>query len=394
MNIHRFCIAIFLSALVLMPSGVFAAADLEVAGWIPYWRDSEGIKNAKRHLESIDVVLPFVYVVQGDGSVKDMGGMRDREWKQFIARARKAGVEVIPTAMWSDGYSIHTVLGDAVSRERHIAALTHLVSAGKYDGIDIDYENKRAETYEHFGVFLKELKKRLGTKTLSCTIEPRTPPDSLYREVPAVIEYANDYAAIAKWCDRVQIMAYDQQRADIKLNEAKAGEPYFPVSDVDWVRKVVEFALKDIPKEKIVLGIPSYGYHYTVTTAPNWYKNYERIGALNLPDILDLAREYRARPSRNRAGEMSFTYLPKDGGVRFPKRLTIPKGTQSGNKIAAQALAYANKTGEEVRFNIVWYSDAGAMAQKIDLAREYKLKGVALFKIDGEEDQNVWNELR
>lgn len=371
------------------------AADLEVSGWIPYWRDEQGIKDATKHMGQIDTVFPFVYVAQTNGTIKDLGGMESSMWKKYMTAAKKNDIEVIPTIMWSDGYAIHTVLTDPVARKKHIKAIDTLVHEHGFSGIDIDYENKRHETKEAFALFLKELREKLEDKRiLSCTIEPRTPPDSLYKKIPAEIKYANDYKAIAKYCDRVQIMAYDQQRADLKLNESKAGQPYFPVSDADWVRKVVKYTLKDIPNEKIVLGIPSYGYHYTVTTAPNWYRDYTRIGALNVPDILDIAKEYKVKPARNRAGEMGFTYIPKGSNVKFPKNLKIPKDTTTGMKVAAQALAYANKTGKEVQFRLVSYSDAEAMKQKIDIAKEFDLKGIALFKIDGEEDKKVWEYLK
>ena len=190
-------------------------------------------------------------------------------------------------------------------------------------------------------------------------------------------------------------MAYDQQRADIKLNAIRKGVPYMPVSDVDWVRKVLELTIKTIPREKIVLGIPTYGHHYSVTVAPDWYRDYWKLGALNVPSILDLADEWNVKPSRNAAGEMGFSYIPDSSVVSsYKKTLRIPKHTPSGEVAAAKALAYANATGKEATFNIVSYSDEGAMKDKIDLAREFKLKGVALFKIDGEEDQKVWKHLR
>lgn len=370
-----------------------ATQDLEVSGWIPYWRDSQGIKDAKKHIDDIDTVFPFAYTVTTQGMLADQAGLDKRDWQTFMKLADREDVEIIPTVMWSDGVSIHNVLSNPLMRKLHVLMIALMVEEGGYAGVDIDYEAKKSETKDYFSLFLAELKQVLGTRTLSCTIEARTPPASLYRVVPEVINYANDYKAIATHCDRVQIMAYDQQRADIVLNDARKGKPYMPVADIDWVRKVVELALKDIPKEKLVLGIPTYGHHYTVTVSPDWYRDYTRIGALNVPDMLDVAKEHRVTPTRNSAGEMGFSYLPKSSTLKLSSSLKIPKDTPKGEIVAARALAYANETGETVQFRVASYSDAGAMEDKIDLAQEYGLRGVALFKIDGEEDQKVWKYL-
>lgn len=389
----RMFLAFFM--LFLLPISTHAAIkDLEVAGWVPYWRDSEGIKDVRRNIEEIDIVFPFAFTVTTKGEIRDQAGLSDREWERLVKTAQRKNIEVIPTIMWSDGASIHNVLSSTSSRASHIEGIVDMVKDGGYDGVDIDYESKEAETIDYFSLFLKELKDELGRKLLTCTVEARTPPDSLYKEVPAVLTYANDYAEIGTHCDRVEIMAYDQQRADLKLNASKNGTPYMPVADVDWVRKVVALAVKDIPKEKILLGIPTYGHHYAVTVAPDWFKSYQKIGALNVPDILDIAKEYNVKPSRNKAGEMSFSYIPKSSNLKLPSSLKIPKDTPKGNIVSARALAYANKTGETVTINIAWYSDAQAIYDKIKLADEFDLRGVALFKFDGEEDQKLWRYLK
>ena len=394
-------IVFLIGALIVLnsfPIFAFASHDdeeqeLEVAGWVPYWNDSNGIKDAKKHIDSIDVIYPFSYEAQSDGTIKDMANMESTEWERFIKTAKKEDVEIIPSILWNDGGAIHANLSYKSLRTKHINEIVDLVEDNDFDGIDIDYESKLSTTKDHFSDFLKELNRKLDDKILTCTVEARTPPESLYKNVPAVLEYANDYEAMNKYCDRVEIMAYDQQRADLKLNEEKAGEPYMPVSDVDWVEKVVKLALQDFDEDKVVLGIPTYGYHYDVTVAPNWYKDYKRVGALNVPDLLDIADQYDVTPGRNKAGEMSFTYFPDSSPYRVLKALPVPEGTRKGHEAAAQALLFANLSGANAVVRYASYSDAGAMEDKIELAKEYGLRGIALFKIDGEEDQDVWDIL-
>ena len=69
---------------------------------------------------------------------------------------------------------------------------------------------------------------------------------------------AYDIAAIAKYVDLVCLMTYDQH--------TRWTEPG-PVAGWDWTVENLNYALKVVPKEKLSLGIPLYGYHW-YTGAP------------------------------------------------------------------------------------------------------------------------------
>ena len=367
---------------------------LKVAGWIPYWAVEDGTQSALTNLSKLDEIYPFVFTVKDDGSLKDLGKLEKPEWQTLFTVARQKKVAVIPTITSGDGAAIHTILSNTQLRNAHVAAIAQMVKDGNYSGVDIDYENRSKDTIMYFSLFLAQLKLKMGMdKKLVCTLEPRTPPDSLWKVVPNPLPYSNDYSILKRLCDVVQIMAYDQQRADLKLNDSKSGEPYYPNADIDWVEKVVSLTTLTMPKEKIMLGIPTYGRHVIVTVSPNWYQEYSNIGAISSADALDLAKEYDVEPSKNKAGEQSFTYIPKgtsDSVSQAISAMRVPKGTTPGMKVAVQALAYANQTGDSVLINMVWWSDVQAIADKIAFAKKRHLRGVAVFKVDGKEDQNIW----
>lgn len=389
---HHILVAIFLCFFFsLFPLSAFATGDLEISGWIPYWSGTKGPKDAQKHLKFLNEIHPFGYSMKSDGTLGDLMGIDKGAWEKLIAAARAKDVLVTPTVMASDGALIHKILSDSVKRANHIQKIALMVEKGGFDGVNIDYEAKRAETKDYYSRFLKELKAAIGDKRLICAIEPRTPPESLYKNIPTNLQYANDYTEIGEHCDTVEIMGYDQQRADIKLNAARTGAPYMPVADIDWVRKVVNVTALSIPKEKLVLGVPTYGTEYGVTVSPNWYQGYKRIRAVNPDTAITLMKKQKAKASRNSAGEMAFTYATKS--TAKIKSYGVPNGTTEGNKIAAQALAYANATGKSTVFTVVSWSDAEAIEAKVDLAKELGLRGIAIFKIDGQEDPSMWNVL-
>ncbi len=375
---------------------------LEFSGWLPYWRVASSTKDVLPHLDQLTEVNPFGYTVKKDGTLNDALKVGSPEWQNLFKEAKAKKVRVVPTVMWSDTESIHTILSNKKLRKKHIASIVEMVITNNFDGVDIDYEGKRAEDRDNYSAFLKELSaafaKDKANKWLMCTIEARTPPVDLYKTIPADLEYANDFKEINKYCDRVRLMTYDQQRADLTLNKASTGL-YAPVADTAWVRKVVTLAAKDIDKSKLVLGVATYGYIYQVMPYDDGSGySYTVLEAFNPKYGTDTAKEYGITPARNSAGEMSFTYVPKSTPKTLPNNAELqakaPKGTISALRTALGATALAKEKGTQSPFSMLVWSDAKAIEDKVKLARELGIRGVAVFKFDGGEDPGMWKVLK
>ncbi len=134
--------------------------------------------------------------------------------------------------------------------------LKDIVKAGQaYDGVQIDFELVPARDKKNFINFISDLRYMLGEKKWFSVC------------VPARFKLLSDdiypYAEIAKYCDRVFVMAYD---------EHWSGSAAGAIASIDFCKKVAEYAQKSIPEKKLIMGLPFYGRTWAnETTAGAWY---------------------------------------------------------------------------------------------------------------------------
>jgi spore germination protein len=394
MNTRTFFSFLITGTLLLVPVVTSAAtAKFEVTGWMPYWRGATSTNDVLPHINDMTEVNPFVYTIKSNGTLLDNGNLSAEPWASFINTAKADKVRVIPTIMTSDGTLLHTLINTKAHRDSFASNIVQTVNAGGFDGIDIDFEGKHAEDKDNFSLFLQNLYQRMGSKWVMCTIEARTPLADRYAGTdipPDASIYSNDFAKINKYCDRVRIMTYDQQGVDLTLSNKAASSSllYAPIADPAWVEKVVNLTAQQVSRNKILIGIPTYGYEYEVTVYANNQYMYDILWTFNPGYATQIALQYGITPTRNSAGEMNFTYVSNDNAP--PATSVIPN---SALLASAAASMYATQYNSHLSFRMIDWPDAQTVQDKINLAKKLGVRGISIFKLDGGEDQGLWTVL-
>ncbi len=358
------------------------------AAWLPFWQSQAGALDIALHLESLNEVSPFSYAVRSNGALRDDLKISSGTWDPWFSAVKELGTKVIPTIAWFDGDGIQALLSSSRKRQAEENMVAALVRSRNFDGIDVDFESMLPKTRPYFSLFIQGLAARLhpAKKMLTCTVVPRTPLASLYDVVPDNVVYAESYPVLDQYCDEVRVMAYDQGPIDLRLDETKGnGTLYAPVADPEWVKKVLGETLQYVRPEKVMLGVPTYGYEYQVS----WNlgaTTYERVRSFTFLDAMDRADMLGVQPMRNNANELSFTFASTT-------RLHVPPVLIS-TVASAQPLALQTPNPNASTTFFASFPDAQSVKDKIDLAKKYGLRGVVFFKADGQMDPAIWGELK
>lgn len=180
-------------------------------------------------------------------------------YAQILKFTKDKGIKAYASVVLMDSKALHTLLSNPKNRAQLIGNILEVVKRDKYDGVDIDFEFIDPKDAAYFTLFLKELKTSLGKDIpLSVAVFARTGNENW----PTPYEYKN----IGQIVDKVIVMAYDYS-----YPASKPG----PVAPLWWVDQVAKYMASNIPKEKVFLGLATYGYDWpsgggkaTTVTAP------------------------------------------------------------------------------------------------------------------------------
>ncbi len=337
--------------------------DIALDAWVPYWALDASSADFDQRGPSMREVSPFWFNAAGvDQIIVDPNASAELT-ARFMEQAKSADVEVVPSIIDAlPAGTMAAILADPVTRARHVEAIRAFAADGGYDGIDIDYEqfafadgrDTWAATRPNWVSFVEELGAALHADGRTLTVS--IPPVYDAGQTAQSGYWVYDYGAIVEHVDRIRMMAYDYS----------VTEPG-PIAPVDWVESAITGAIEATGSpDKLVLGLPAYGRNWPVFVAGECPQNdVPGRTTVSARSVDDLIARREVQPVRvDETGEWMFEY-----------DLEVTDGTTSC-----------------VQTRQVHYIDGDGIRLRMDLAREYRLDGVALWAL-GFDDAAVWDAI-
>jgi spore germination protein YaaH len=346
--------------------------------YVPY--DSTSWASLEAQADNIDYVATQTVSVDACGNV---GTTDDLDLNKFAA-AHNIGV--IPSVFTTSGSVNHTILTSDTLSAKVIQQLVDYVVKKGYPGLDLDLEGVNATDRQAFTAFVAKASQALHAqgKTLTLAVPAKT------TDTTTGWSGAYEYAALAPYADYFVIMAYAYTTSS--STEPGSTAPY------SWVAKVAAYTTSQIPAEKVLLGVAFYGYDWNMT-APG------RARALRYDEAQAVFSAYKTSPALDpTARSATFTYIAKqnDPAIQYPKAPILSHQIETVNRPQCGAPATPEPQPQVTpvppkptawpQQHEVWLEDAASVAQRLNLARDYGVGGVAAWRL-GQEDPATWPKI-
>lgn len=313
--------------------------------------DAASFASLKEYAHQIDLLFPdFLHVTTDDGHLqftsedgrhelpvitpKDAVATVDAKVMPYI-RTEKLPTEVFPMVQNYDPRSgawvdLARFFGNVAGRANFRDQLSRFLKSDQYRGIMIDFEEVGPKAQPGYNSLIGDLYSDLHARSMK-----------LYIATPAHNEDF-DYKFLAAHSDGIVIMNYDEHFPD-----GDAG----PVASQDWFVNNLRAALKVIPREKLICGIPNYGYDWPAKHGGDDEKSHN----VSAQDAWRTAQESQAT-------------------IDFDSDALNPH--------------FAYDDEHNIRHD-VWFTDAVTALNEMRAARKLGIGTFALWRL-GEEDRSLW----
>lgn len=324
---------IYPGQVLLIPDNASNKKTIDVNGYCYPGINRDVLRQTLPYLTFLSI---FSYSANADGTLK---GINDDELIGIAKEFRTAPIMVVTNTIEGAGFDsdlAKTILTDNSVRSTLINNIVSTAKAKGYKGVDIDFEYIYPSNRADYNNFLTELKGKLTPNNLS--LSTAIAPKLSATQIGTLYE-AHDYRFHGQVADRVIIMTYEW------------GYLYGPplaVAPYNEVKKVISYAVTEIPSEKILMGMPNYGYDWTLP-----YREGTAAEILSINSAILRAANVGADIQYNESSEAPFYEYSKNGSD-----------------------------------HIVWFENARSTMARLQLINDYNLGGVSYWTIGSLFTQN------
>ncbi len=289
-----------------------------------------GLAQTLESITGINVISPTWFSVTGaEGTISSLASA------DYVKLAHEKGLEVWGLIdNFNKDVSTLDTLSNRTSREHLIQKLIEEAARVGLDGINVDFETLTQEEAPHFIQFIRELSISCRKNNLVLSIDDPVPQfTSFYNR--------KEQGIVA---DYVIIMGYDEHTDGTE----KAGS----VASLPFVEEGIQQTLKEVPKNKVINGVPFY--------TRLWFTD--------------------------NAGTVTSEIMGMDQADKIVAEMGMEK---YWNKEVSQN--YAELATDNGLYQI-WLEDEQSLDAKMQLIQKYELGGVAEWKL-GFERADVWNTI-
>ncbi len=283
----------------------------------------------------VDILAPtwFHLTVDGKGEVENNG---DLGYKRAAADLGYKIFATITNSMSTKGSTDFTssVFSNNNLLNKSVAQFIFYSCLYDVDGINIDYEQVKDSDAAGLTAFTALMRSYAERQGLNLSIDTLIPK-------PWTIEY--DRKSLAKYVDFLAVMTYDEHYSGSPV----AGS----VSSYPWTEEALRNTLKEVPAEKLLMGIPLYTRVWVVDSAGKVIRN----PSATMPYIDNLIEEKKLVP----------TWLEKERQYF----ISYPNG------------AYVDK---------IWVEDSRSIANRLQLLNNLDLAGSACWQFS-QASEGIWD---
>ena len=287
--------------------------------------------------DTLNATLPYLTFLSPFSYRTDLAGSLTPTFNLNLSLSgaqRAANLLTLTNLKEAGGFSsqiAHAILTDQDAQDAFLENVETLLRRGGWYGVNVDFEYIYPFDRGSYNQFLRRLTERMHR--LGYIVVTALAP-KLSDAQQGLLYVAHDYAAHGASADYVVIMTYEW---------GYLYGPAMAVAPLSEVRKVLDYAVQVIPAGKILMGVPNYGYDWT------------------LPFVQGTA----ARPLTNieavtLAGEVGAS-------IRFDQAAQSP---------------FFRYRGADGKQHEVWFEDARSLRAKYALVDEYGLAGVSFWNLN------------